>query len=200
MISRRFFLILFLFVCTAFSCLAQEKTVIEPELQQLLNNAGSEKYSIIIVMKSQAEASAVKAKVAAHRDRGVQRTAVVNEFKAHSNASQISLLTFLRAEEQKGNVANVTPLWIANTVCCDATRDIIENQNNNARSIMDFLVQDKIATLQAENQGLRFAASQAAQNTYLLNELKQCPVPAYVVPNPYCCGGTYNYASNTNLC
>ena len=122
---RRFVLASVLFFCTAFTCLAQEKTVIEPELQQLLNNAGSEKYSIIIVMKSQAEASAVKAKVAAHRDRGVQRTAVVNEFKAHSNASQISLLTFLRAEEQKGNVANVTPLWIANTVCCDATRDVI---------------------------------------------------------------------------
>ena len=82
----------------------------------------------------------------------------------------------------------------------DATRDIIDNQNNNARSIMDFLVQDKIATLQAENQNLRFAASQAAQNTYLLNELKQCPVPAYVVPNPYCCGGTYNYVGTNGLC
>ena len=82
----------------------------------------------------------------------------------------------------------------------DAARDIIDNQNNNTRSIMDFLVQDKIATLQAENQGLRFAASQAAQNTYLLNELKQCPVPAYVVPNPYCCGGTYNYANTNGLC
>ena len=67
----------------------------------------------------------------------------------------------------------------------DATRDIIENQNTNARSILDFLTQDKIATLQAENQGLRFAASQAAQNAYLINELKQCPIPAYVVPNPY---------------
>lgn len=71
----------------------------------------------------------------------------------------------------------------------DAARDIIDNQNNNTRSILDFLTQDKIATLQAENQGLRFAASQAAQNTYLLSELKQSPVPAYVVPNPYCCGG-----------
>ena len=82
----------------------------------------------------------------------------------------------------------------------DAARDIIDNQNCNTRSIMDFLVQDKIATLQAENQGLRFAASQAAQNSYLLSELKQCPVPAYVVPNPYCCGGTYNYVGNTGLC
>lgn len=75
----------------------------------------------------------------------------------------------------------------------DAARDIIDNQNANARSILDFLTQDKISTLQAENQGLRFAASQAAQNAYLINELKQCPVPAYVVPNPYCSCG---YPSN----
>lgn len=74
----------------------------------------------------------------------------------------------------------------------DAARDIIDNQNANARSILDFLTQDKISTLQAENQGLRFAASQAAQNTYLINELKQCPVPAYVVPNPYSCAGYFN--------
>lgn len=82
----------------------------------------------------------------------------------------------------------------------DAARDIIDNQNSNTRSILDFLTQDKIATLQAENQGLRFAASQAAQNTYLLNELKQCPVPAYVVPNPYCCGGNYNYIGANGCC
>lgn len=83
----------------------------------------------------------------------------------------------------------------------DAARDIIDNQNCNTRSILDFLVQDKISTLQAENQGLRFAASQAAQNTYLLSELKQCPVPAYVVPNPYCCnnGNTYGFY-NTGCC
>lgn len=78
----------------------------------------------------------------------------------------------------------------------DATRDIIDNQNCNTRSILDFLTQDKISTLQAENQALRFAASQSAQNTYLINELKQCPVPAYVVPNPYCsCGFNYNSVS-----
>lgn len=70
----------------------------------------------------------------------------------------------------------------------DSTRDIIDNQNAGVRSILDFLTQDKIATLTAENQSLKFAASQAAQNAYLVNELTpKCPVPAYVVPNPNCC-------------
>ena len=67
----------------------------------------------------------------------------------------------------------------------DGTRDIIENNNAGVRSILDFLTQDKIATLTAENQNLKFAASQAAQNAYLVNELRPCPVPAYTVPNPY---------------
>jgi len=84
----------------------------------------------------------------------------------------------------------------------DSTRDIIDNQNAGVRSILDFLTQDKIATLTAENQSLKFAASQAAQNAYIAaNQEAQtaelirrldtpCPIPAYVVPNPNCC---YNY-------
>ena len=44
------------------------------------------------------------------------------------------------------------------------TRDIIDNANANSRAILDYLCQDKISTLQAENQSLRLAASQANQN------------------------------------
>ena len=69
----------------------------------------------------------------------------------------------------------------------NSTRDIIDTNNAGIRSILDFLTQDKIATLTAENQSLKFAASQAAQNAYLINELRPAPTPAYVVANPYCC-------------
>ena len=75
---------------------------------------------------------------------------------------------------------------------CDSTRDIIDANNAGVRSILDFLTNDKIATLQADNQALRLAASQAAQNTYLVNQLRPCPVPAYTVPNPYCCNTYVN--------
>jgi hypothetical protein len=87
----------------------------------------------------------------------------------------------------------------------NSTRDIIDNANANSRAILDFLTQDKIATLTAENQNLKFAASQAQQNAYigatvdsataeLIRRLgRDCPVPAYVVPNPNCC---YNTAPN----
>ena len=70
----------------------------------------------------------------------------------------------------------------------DSTRDIIDSNNAGVRSILDFLTQDKIATLTAENQTLKFAASQQAQNNYLVNALRDpCPIPAYVVANPNCC-------------
>ena len=81
------------------------------------------------------------------------------------------------------------------------TRDIIDGQNANTRAILDFLTQDKISTLQAENQALKFQASQAQQNAFitanqdaqtaeLIRRLgRDCPIPAYVVPNPNCCYG-----------
>ena len=68
----------------------------------------------------------------------------------------------------------------------DSTRDIIDSNNNGVKAILDFLIQDKIGALTAENQALKFAASQAAQNNYLISALGQkVPVPAYVVANPY---------------
>lgn len=84
-----------------------------------------------------------------------------------------------------------------------STRDIIDNANANSRAILDFLTQDKIATLTAENQSLKFQASQAAQNAFitanqeaqtaeLIRRINPMPVPAYQVPNPYAGCGCYN--------
>ena len=67
----------------------------------------------------------------------------------------------------------------------DSTRDIIDNQNCGIRSILDFLTQDKIASLEAENANLKLAASQAKQNAYLINELRPSPIPSYTVANPF---------------
>ena len=79
---------------------------------------------------------------------------------------------------------------------CNNTRDIIENQNANSRAVLDFLVNDKIATLQAENQNLKLAASQAAQNQYLVNELRPCAKPAYITCSPF--QSAYGFGLNNN--
>lgn len=82
------------------------------------------------------------------------------------------------------------------------TRDIIDSQNAGTRAILDYLCQEKISSLQAENSDLRRAASQdrqsallttqmAAQTQQIINAVNPSPIPAYQVPNPnvyYGCG------------
>jgi hypothetical protein len=67
----------------------------------------------------------------------------------------------------------------------NSTRDVLENQNTNARAILDALnaqqIADKDAKIAEQTQtifGLQLAAS-------LVNQLKPCPVPAYITCNPY---------------
>ncbi len=68
----------------------------------------------------------------------------------------------------------------------EGVRDIIDNTNASMRSILDFLVQDKIDTLTAENATLKGQISQNLQNAYLVEQLSnKAPIPAYVVQNPY---------------
>ena len=74
---------------------------------------------------------------------------------------------------------------------CTQTRDITDNANANTRAILDFLTNSKLEDLRDENQALRFAASQAAQNNYLVDQLRPSPIPAYTVANPYCCNNGY---------
>lgn len=82
-----------------------------------------------------------------------------------------------------------------------STRDIIDNQNANYRGLMDFLVQEKlsskdarIAALEgqlgrAEQNGVIRAAIDASTAEIIRRTGSECPVPAYVVPNPNCCYG-----------
>lgn len=67
------------------------------------------------------------------------------------------------------------------------TCDIITNANANTQRIVDYLQNEKIESLRAENVSLKGKISNAEQSAYLLNELKPCPRAAYIVPNPNCC-------------
>ncbi len=88
----------------------------------------------------------------------------------------------------------------------NATRDIVDNQNCNARAILDALTAQRIeakdAKIAEQNQQIfaaQLAASQAAQNAYLVNQLKPCPIPAYLVQNPSCCYGTATTACGCGI-
>ena len=102
------------------------------------------------------------------------------------------------------------------------TRDVIDNQNANARAILDALAQnkydalkDKYDALLTQYSDLRFAKSQIEQNAFIANnqamqtqaildKLDPCPKPSYIVQPPQqvtfptnCCGGV-NYAAAYN--
>lgn len=51
--------------------------------------------------------------------------------------------------------------------------------------IIDYMNTEKTQTLRDENQALRLAASQSAQNQYIINSLRPMPIPAYPSCNPW---------------
>jgi hypothetical protein len=76
------------------------------------------------------------------------------------------------------------------------TRDIIDNANANSRAILDFMVQDKLATKDARIAQLENRVSQSEQNATLMAAMDankaeilrrtgaECPSPAYLVNAP----------------
>lgn len=94
--------------------------------------------------------------------------------------------------------------------CCDNEKIAMQNrfdmQQYNCGTIqaidkmgdriIDYLANKEAQSLRDENQALRLAASQQAQNNYLVNQLRPCPIPSYTVCNPYT--GLYGYANANN--
>lgn len=88
------------------------------------------------------------------------------------------------------------------------TSNIIQNSHSDTDRVIAKLdamenarMAEKLDALRSENMSLKFAASQANQNAFitanqeaqtaeLIRRLgRDCPIPAYVVPNPNCCYG-----------
>lgn len=82
------------------------------------------------------------------------------------------------------------------TAMANNTRDIIDSQNAGTRAILDYLCNQEMQNLRSENQGLRLAASQAAQNNVIGARIDaataeilrktgaECPTAAYLVQPP----------------
>lgn len=79
---------------------------------------------------------------------------------------------------------------------CNSTRDIIDNANANTRSILDFLVQDKLATKDARIAQLENRLTLSEQNAYIAATIDatraelirrlgaEYPSPAFLVQPP----------------
>lgn len=77
---------------------------------------------------------------------------------------------------------------------CKNTSDIIRAGQDNTRAILDFLTSEKISSLQAENSGLKAQISNDRQTRTIIDEIKPCPIPAYITCNPY--QSAYGFGNN----
>ena len=80
------------------------------------------------------------------------------------------------------------------------TCDIIRASQDNTRQILDFLTGEKIASLQAENSGLKAQISNDRQTRTIIDEIKPCPIPAYITCNPYQSAYGFGNYGNNNGC
>lgn len=99
--------------------------------------------------------------------------------------------------------AMATDTCAITTAIGNATRDITDNANANYRQLHDELIamrmedkNEQIAQLRSEIQQKDLAASQCAQNAYLIEQLRPAAVPAFTVPNPYSNYGYGCYCNN----
>lgn len=87
------------------------------------------------------------------------------------------------------------------------TNAIIQNGHNDTDRIIARLdamenarKDERIAEQNQQIFGLQLAASQQAQNNYLVNQLRPCPVPAYITCNPYTASYGVGIANNGYGC
>lgn len=57
-------------------------------------------------------------------------------------------------------------------------------------------MQNKIDSLREDKAALQLSASQQAQTANIVNQIRPCPVPAYLTCNPFGCNGGYGYGFN----
>lgn len=129
----------------------------------------------------------------AELSRANQQTALMQQLNAmHAQAADCCCKTQTAIQGVNYNLA--TQACDTRNTIQSGVRDILDNANANARAVIDALTAQRIEAkdekIAAQNQqifGLQLAASQAAQNQYLVNTIRPCPVPAYTVANPFCC-------------
>jgi hypothetical protein len=119
---------------------------------------------------------------------GYQNAQLTND--VNSNISNLAAQSALQASNARYESAAQS--CATQNAINQAAQSIMQNDNANYRQLHDEIVaiqiankDEKIAEQQAEITALNLAASQFAQNQYLINQLRPAPIPAYSVANPY---------------
>lgn len=107
------------------------------------------------------------------------------------------------------NIKDVQTAMAMNTNALQQTMNNMSFQNQQAHcetlraihdvqdGIVNYLNAQKMQDLRDENFQYKLAASQEAQNNYLVNTLRPCPIPAYQSCNPWAAQANYGCACNS---
>ena len=120
---KHLFLLLSLLLCHF--GFAQNHNVIEPELQEVLNQKGDDMISVNIILKSEININNLRSNAKDIEDVKAHRQAIVSELKSFSEQSQKDILSILKAGEASGNIKDIKTHWLSNMISCTASKDYI---------------------------------------------------------------------------
>ena len=122
---KKNYIILFFALVLSTLTFAQNINAIEPELQNILNQRNDELIDIQIYFKSNINSGKLNQASRKAQTKSEKKEIVISELKAYSENVQADVMNILKAEELSGNVADIRNLWIANSISCKASKDVI---------------------------------------------------------------------------
>ncbi|MBQ8957886.1 MAG: hypothetical protein IJ057_05225 [Bacteroidales bacterium] len=105
--------------------LATAQTIAPSLTEEMAKRGDDEKIMISIVMQEQTDATVLLRTTNAFATNKERREYVVATLKRQAEASQAELLDLLHEFERNGLVDDIRPLWIANAIGCNATKNAI---------------------------------------------------------------------------
>ena len=117
-------LFILVLVCSFVVSYAQ-KTVIDDELQEILNRNDSEMINVNIIMKSQLEPSLLQTRVENITDRKERREVVVSELKSFAEKSQNDVMSIIKSAEMRGDAKKIKSHWLSNSITCTISSEMI---------------------------------------------------------------------------
>ena len=106
---RRHLLLLLSLLACQFG-FAQNYNIIEPELQDVLEQKGNDMISVNIILDSEIDINDLRNNVRGISDAKTHRQTIVNEFKNFSEQSQKDILSILKKGLTEGEIKDITPL------------------------------------------------------------------------------------------
>ena len=140
--------------------IAQYTNVIDPELQELINNRDNELISINIILKSQIDVKKLNHRGETFSDKSEKRDAVLKEFQDFSKNAQSDVLSILQAEERSSQVVDIKCHWLTNMINCKTNGNVIYKLSQHpdvaaiAYNKTEYLLFDEVAQVVEPQRGM----------------------------------------------